>query len=450
MSNQERKIVSVQVAPFAATKLNKITEESFDVEIQAGGADENTVGHAVYVRYHDGKVEHVADRKAEAEAIKIAQGLCVTHGVAIETPAWLVDYGRPIEVQSGLELPAVDPSSIDENGYYKAAVLREGLSYRTGRVYPPIVIQSALNAMANRGVVHGEIELPTEITAGRQMAVNHDKISHLIDTSTFDTVGGVVYVKFKPTGEEKENLLKLLHEGNLTFGMRSQASLHKVAGVEVAEMLYIVTFDVVNRAVDPMRNPEIGSVPHPLDFGNMDPSQLSEIDVLPVTRADGSKDFDIKPKNTEEPETILSPFNATQPKSLAEQKSKQMDYGSQLRELVHRAFLDGVVLNIDTVSNETIRDKAPAGYDTYTTIHPLPFVEDAILTCQNSVLATTVIKRAPIEKISEKEFKREYIGQYIPENKMSAEVNLVDLLADTRERVGQINNELVENLTDQS
>ena len=96
MSQNPRSAVSVQVAPFCIANKDANFPQP---EVQLNGADQETAGHSVHVRFDDGVLEHIADRKLEADAVVIAKDYAKKLGVPIEQPAWVassseLDVGR--------------------------------------------------------------------------------------------------------------------------------------------------------------------------------------------------------------------------------------------------------------------------------------------------------------------------------------------------------------------
>lgn len=94
MSEQEKKVVAIQVAPFrvVSPKNGADIDGRNNVEIQPNGADQETIGHAVYLRYSDGDVKHVVDRKYEADAAQFAKVLCEEHQVGINLYDWQIPH----------------------------------------------------------------------------------------------------------------------------------------------------------------------------------------------------------------------------------------------------------------------------------------------------------------------------------------------------------------------
>lgn len=101
-SHLELKEGSVIAVELAAVKYSIPANTSFgavptqvDLEVQPGGADEDTVAHAVYLRLQDGSVKHVIDCKDGPTAVTAVQRLCARFLVPFELPEWMVPLVNP-------------------------------------------------------------------------------------------------------------------------------------------------------------------------------------------------------------------------------------------------------------------------------------------------------------------------------------------------------------------
>lgn len=101
------------------------------------------------------------------------------------------------------------------------------------------------------------------------------------------------------------------------------------------------------------------------------------------------------------------------PTSMESQVEKQTAYLNTLRDLVRRAFKDGVVLGIDSPENPT-KDPMPENYKVYMQVGSIDYQEDSHLELPLSVRTTTIARISADRPDGKNDFNKHYLGQYIP------------------------------------
>ena len=158
-SHLELKEGSVIAVELAAVKYSIPASTSFgavptqvDLEVQPGGADEDTVAHAVYLRLQDGLVKHVIDCKDGVTAVTAVQRLCARFLVPFELPVWMAPhFTRPS--QEEMDKVLSDPhelAAIERVRSHAATIAVEQMLAAAEDLEPVVIDSNYLQELTDR------------------------------------------------------------------------------------------------------------------------------------------------------------------------------------------------------------------------------------------------------------------------------------------------------------